>query len=253
MRHFFCAISLLLITACASNHIEKSSIILDSPTSITFKGSTSMSNADAFEALLLMHSPSITSLTINSRGGDVYGGLKIGHLVHDHNLDVTVRGFCASSCANYIVTAAKQVMIEENGLLGWHGGSTQNLYSPLKDNTSWLTQIWLFVSGVDVKKVWTEFFAEWQRQETSFFKKVQVKQAITIIGIMPEFIDKRDASLFSYDIDTLTKLGLNIQYENKTQNQNDSAGNKTVQTFTISDSQLKTLLENHQRNLTTSI
>lgn len=60
------------------------------------------------------------TLTINSRGGDTQAVMQIGRQVFSHNLKLKVRKIYASSCANYIVTAAKSVLVESSRILDWH-------------------------------------------------------------------------------------------------------------------------------------
>ena len=45
-------------------------------------------------------------LMISSPGGEIGLGMELGEWVREHNLDIEVANLCASSCANYVFTAA---------------------------------------------------------------------------------------------------------------------------------------------------
>jgi len=62
-----------------------------------------------------------TWLTVNSRGGSVEYGLELGEWIVENGLSVYIPQLCASSCANYVFTAGKQVVLNENAIIGWHG------------------------------------------------------------------------------------------------------------------------------------
>src|SRR5690606_21674381 len=53
-------------------------------------------------------------LLVRSPGGLALVGLEIGRLVHELQMDVEVNEFCASSCANYIFTAARRKYVRHN-------------------------------------------------------------------------------------------------------------------------------------------
>jgi hypothetical protein len=76
-----------------------------------------------------------TVLVVNSVGGSVYEGIRLGLIVKKHSLNVEVFEKCLSSCANYIVPAASLVILNEKSLMGWHG-------SPGSDDSNYaITQI----------------------------------------------------------------------------------------------------------------
>lgn len=62
-----------------------------------------------------------TGLSIDSEGGDVEAAMAIARLVQDHRLDVEVRHWCMSSCANYIFPSGARKVIAEGAVVGWHG------------------------------------------------------------------------------------------------------------------------------------
>ena len=68
----------------------------------------------------------IHTLKITSPGGDVAAGIEFGYFVKEKDLTVEVSELCFSACANYVLPAAKNVVIQTNSLIGWHGGASPN-------------------------------------------------------------------------------------------------------------------------------
>jgi len=160
-----------------------------------------------------------------------------------------VPNFCASSCANYIVTASDNVTIRTGALLGWHGGATQPFYSTLMVNSSWLAKIQLFFSDADEEQSMSDFVDKWQKEEEIFFDLVGVNQAVTILGMMPGLKEQRELSLYSYDPETLNRLGLNITFKGGEQTLFSREGIKSVQIFTLSSDKLDSLLILHKKRM----
>jgi len=242
--------SILFLFSCSnvdSDHVNKSNINLFDSHTIKFSGETSIDNAELFKKLLSKSSDTIDTLVIDSTGGDVFGGLQIGRLVNQHGLKVIVPNYCASSCANYIATASDNVTIEKGALLGWHGGATQPFYSTLTINRSWFAKIQLFFSDVNEDNSMSNVIKKWQDEEEIFFDRVGVNQAVTILGMMPGLKENRKVSLFSYDMETLNRLGLNITFNGGEQTQFSKEGIKDVQIFTLSREKLNALLKHHNK------
>lgn len=63
----------------------------------------------------------LSALRIDSGGGDVEAAMEIGALVQGHGLDVTVRGACLSSCANYVFPSGRRKFITDGSIVAWHG------------------------------------------------------------------------------------------------------------------------------------
>ena len=240
---------MFLLCACSSSgdeKVEKSNIRLFGTNAIKFVGSTSKEHADLFEKILSQNHENIDTLIIDSSGGDISGGMQVGRLVHEYSLKVIVKNICASSCANYIATASHSVTIEKDALLGWHGGATQPLYSPVEFNHSLFFQIKSFFGIVDEGQSISEFFEKLQNEEIEFFETIGVNQAVTVIGMMPSLKEQRDAPLFSFDIETLRRLGLRVKFEGE-QSQFSKDGSREVQIFTLSKEKLDSLLKFHNK------
>ena len=64
---------------------------------------------------------SIDLLIIRSNGGNSDEGVEIGRWVYENNINIQIRDYCFSACANYIFPAGKKKNIEEDAVVGWHG------------------------------------------------------------------------------------------------------------------------------------
>ena len=64
----------------------------------------------------------VSTVILNSGGGDTYDGVQIGRVLHSAGVEIRVRGFCLSSCANYLFTAGQKKIIED-GIVGFHGNT----------------------------------------------------------------------------------------------------------------------------------
>lgn len=231
LSSFFLCISLIFISIDPAQAKSTATIKTQGDNIIVFIGDTSMENAELFEKTLINTNKPIEVVAITSPGGDVKGGLKIGRLIHEYGLKVYVMSKCASSCANYIATASQDVTVRKGAIFGWHGGATQNLVMSANNLGA--------IAFTDDDRKW--FAKEW-----SFFEEIQVNQAVTVLGQMPDQIMDRDSSLFSYDIETLRRLGMNIRFEGGKQAQYAKDGTKKVQIFTFSEGELNKQLKLHK-------
>lgn len=214
----------VLLVGCKTTEHAVNEISEISPGTIYYKGETSKKSVEEFEKLLVSSRNQIDTLVINSEGGDVMAGLHLGGLVHEYQLNVVVRELCASSCANYVLTASPHVLVEEQAVIGWHGGSLQPLYVPMEQPPEVASYI-----------------AKWQTAERQFFDIINVEQAVTIIGMMPGITEKRDSAMYSYDAQTLKRLGLHIEFAGA-QTGMSASGEKIAQVFELEESVLNHFL-----------
>lgn len=92
---------------------------VDSQT-IAFEGRIELGEFDRFSAVF---DPSKTKvLFVNSRGGVIEEGLKIGLALAAQPIKIVVKGQCLSSCANYLFVGAGRREI--HGIVGFHGNAT---------------------------------------------------------------------------------------------------------------------------------
>lgn len=134
--------------------------------------------------VMALITPLITTLYINSRGGEINLGMDLGELVYAYNLDVRVGEYCFSSCANYVFPAGKHKILAKKSQLGWHGGATQKINQDEypKDKK---------MKDKMIKRVNTDI-----ERETGFFNKINVNQISTVYGQNPKVYknesDKKD-------------------------------------------------------------
>lgn len=68
----------------------------------------------------LERKPSPRQLVVNSFGGDARAGMAIAELLRKQQMGLTVRGFCMSACATYLLPAAREVQLDD-AVIGLHG------------------------------------------------------------------------------------------------------------------------------------
>lgn len=127
--------SALLISCATQSSPKKSEAFIAYPDiqTIIYDGPMTLEGAEAFQKHMQdTQQPSVNTLIINSSGGDVFAGMNMGKVVFERQLRVVVREKCGSSCANYILTASPELFVEKNAYIGWHGGSLQYFYVPLR-------------------------------------------------------------------------------------------------------------------------
>jgi hypothetical protein len=69
--------------------------------------------------------PLVTTLLIESAGGEIVVGMDFGNWVIDRELDVVIDRACLSSCANYVFTAGRNKEILPGAVVAWHGSAKQ--------------------------------------------------------------------------------------------------------------------------------
>lgn len=71
--------------------------------------------------------PSIRKIVVDSPGGPVKTGIAIAEIVKALDVEVIVRGQCNSSCANYVLPAARRITLKPGALVMIHGSIDDNL------------------------------------------------------------------------------------------------------------------------------
>lgn len=112
-----CAVVLLAALAAAS-------IAVASPADeAVFNGPIDASTVQAF--MTRYQGRSIRRVVVESPGGDVLQAIELANWMLDHEVDVEVAGACASSCANYLFAAGRHRVIDDGGIVIWHGSALQ--------------------------------------------------------------------------------------------------------------------------------
>ena len=123
----------LVIPTISESQLEASRRSIHSEPSVRVEGSSIIyigaTNTAGYDRLMRLAEQGNTSeLAITSPGGSVYWGIKIGEVVYENAWDVRVLGLCVSSCANYIFPAGRNKVIEDGGIVGWHGSARQDYF-----------------------------------------------------------------------------------------------------------------------------
>ena len=129
----------------------------------------------------------ITRLVITSDGGDVVAGIALGQWVFDNGIDIEVRDYCLSSCANYVFTAGRNKVIHPGAVVAWHGNYNHLLQTGLwQDDIDYRMQ----QTGED-RATATQYARELATRladmERAFFAHIGVDEYICWAGKMPPF------------------------------------------------------------------
>jgi len=58
---------------------------------------------------------------IQSTGGDALAAIRMAKAIYKNNSSLVIRDICYSACANYLMPAAKNVVVEDGAIIGYHG------------------------------------------------------------------------------------------------------------------------------------
>ena len=129
MNYKWIAILLLLgLTADAAAQVSEKYVSPDklfsvvvSENALRYRGLLTKEGVDRAEKYLSDY-PAINLLEIESQGGEVAEGMRLGDAILKRSMDVKVIGsICASSCANYVFLSGNRKLIEAGALVFWHG------------------------------------------------------------------------------------------------------------------------------------
>ena len=167
------------------------------PATITVEGSTIIFDGDIenstyrdFLYAVRGKEDQITTIRVNSSGGITDHGILIGEWIFDHEIDVIVDEICFSSCANYIFTAGKNKIIEEDAIVGWHGSEQQDPFIAVGYG---ITMEELYGRNYDELKEWGEILPDESKDE--FVENMMVTDDFDE-GDEPEFLDKIGVNLY---------------------------------------------------------
>ncbi|WP_431261467.1 ATP-dependent Clp protease proteolytic subunit [Roseateles chitinivorans] len=101
-------------------HRDSARLRLDASTgTVSLEGTISQATVRTL-AGALEKQPVPRHLVVNSFGGNARAGMAIADLLRRHQLAMTVRGFCMSACAVYLLPAAREVHLDD-AVIGLHG------------------------------------------------------------------------------------------------------------------------------------
>ncbi len=119
--------SILLLAATPLPCSAETTVHLDGREILYHGGLTKKANEMVFD-LYSQQRAKPTTLTITSPGGPIDLGLELGEWIHKHNLNVKVYALCFSSCANYVFPAGRKKLLDEDAIVGFHGGPTSETF-----------------------------------------------------------------------------------------------------------------------------
>ena len=129
MRHLasFALLSLLAASPLAQSAKETTQVYLGNG-ELNYMGGV---NEEANKRLFALYDsladkPAV--LSIRSVGGEVGAGMALGRWVRERKLDIKVLEFCFSSCANYVFPAARQKVVSNFAVIGFHGGPSSGQF-----------------------------------------------------------------------------------------------------------------------------
>lgn len=132
-----------------------------------------------------------TVLSIRSLGGEVNTGMALGTWVHAHQLDVRVMEFCLSSCANYVFTAARNKVVSNFAVVGYHGGPGDIN----KTRFDAKTQAMLDAASPEKRKALMDDIARTIKldgqHEAAYFQKIGVRADLSSLGQDDRYKDFR--------------------------------------------------------------
>jgi len=181
-----------LLSGCAFSPSisEPANIEADGPV-IVYRGFIDEVSVNRMEELVESSTLPVRTLRIDSPGGDVEAGLRLGSLVFDHSMDVEVFGRgCHSSCANYVFTAGRRKRIEAGSLVTWHGSAIQ---------TDWNFRPRMYSEA----REFAETLQRIRRMQFHFFRTIGVDERVTVVG---HDLDCR--CVWALSVDDMARFGI---------------------------------------------
>lgn len=129
----------------------------------------------------------VKRLVITSSGGEVEAGITLGFWVFNHRLNVEVREYCLSSCANYVFPAGYHKSIDAGAVVAWHGN-----YNHLKQTGLWQDDIASRMDrhNEDAATAKIQLREDVERLvglENDFFARIGVNEYLCWIGKVPPY------------------------------------------------------------------
>lgn len=156
----------------------------------------------------LLGNKNVTTISINSMGGDIDSALDIATIIHAKKLNVIVRTVCASACANYIFPAGQNKYIGNDSYLLWHGSadSPQEQLQITSDSKN--------LSRNDLFRL--PEFIKIKEKERFFYKNLKVNYRLPFCPqLQSNYLVKFPEKWFSYLPEDLERFGVkNVSYAN---------------------------------------
>ncbi len=200
---------------------------------VVMNGSLEEGFYESFLDLVKGQEDEITTLRVSSAGGETDEGIKLGHWIFEHGIDVVVDELCFSSCANYIFTAGRNKTIMAGSIVGWHGSEQQDEHLAQGLGLTveeLLAQQYdeLVAEGVDPpsperRRKFVEVVLSRRpaavREEQAFLEKVGVSVDALVYGFLPDqfqdYYVNRAAHIdgWTFSIEVMARFGIdNVMY-----------------------------------------
>ena len=136
-------------------------------------------------------------LVVSSPGGDVKAGLELGRWIQQNNMDVEVLRLCASSCADYVLTAGNHKYLHKDSILLWHGSAWQQ---------NWKVD-------ENLQESFNKYINAARKEESAFFASIKVDNLITVYGQLqkqqhPENFTDKQIQGYDYSLADMQRFGL---------------------------------------------
>jgi hypothetical protein len=170
---------------------------------VILEGETNRYNVDRVKQAF--DNGGIQFLQVNSPGGRVSTAMDLAELMMEEDLTLIVSERCFSSCANYFIPAATNVIIKKGAVVGWHGGALQKHWS--EKSFPWYADIFPLVKVLDTGASWYKSL-KWKNREAKFYQRLGVNKYLNVIGQMKPYKLEQPYAGWNYDTKTLANLGL---------------------------------------------
>ncbi len=204
---------LCAVVGCAERAalVPASALPAETAETAVFTGAIDAASVDAF---LARHANTTARrLVVDSPGGDVEQGIRLGDWILDHAMDVEVRAMCGSSCANYVFIAGRHKTIAPGGFVIWHGSAMQkNFRDRATDCPRRLEELRhrggepadRDVEALDREALYCASLAKLIAMQDAFFARVGASEYITRLGQEPHAFD----ASWIVPVDGMARLGL---------------------------------------------
>ena len=159
----------------------------------------------------------------------------MGEWIYARGLDAVVEDYCFSACANYIFTAGRNKVIQDDSIVGWHGSNLTSEYMAKDHGITLDEQLKREFDGsmedapINVKSS-AHYPALLNQYKRSFLRKVdEERKFLEMTGVNPEIMtygflsehheamhtaDNVHYSLWTFSIEDMGKFGVsNVSYE----------------------------------------
>jgi hypothetical protein len=130
--------------------------------------------ASVTRAVSLLQDPEVTRLVITSGGGLVGPALDLADAVHARGIDVEVPIACMSSCANYVVPAARRKLLGGPGVVAWHGTMAHVMHLNATGQGTW--------SDAEIAEA-----RQLARRESAFYARIGVDGFVGWFAKLPPY------------------------------------------------------------------